>query len=177
MIINMSRKKILIITIIIIIIIQIITYHYLFYIILRKKLSNMAKDVFKVFNKNKIKYYADFGTLLGIIREGDIILYDTDVDVSIFADKQSLKILNNGIRRDLEKLGYRLKRTNENTYRILYYKNINFNFPYTDVCLNKIEGKYIVRGNDKILLDLIKPTKNIIGKIFLFLFLIKYIKL
>jgi len=39
--------------------------------------------VTKVFSENNIKYFADFGTLLGIVREGDLIPWDDDIDLSI----------------------------------------------------------------------------------------------
>ncbi|MEK4711624.1 LicD family protein [Sporosarcina sp. FSL K6-5500] len=39
--------------------------------------------VTKVFSGNNIKYFADFGTLLGIVREGDLISWDDDIDLSI----------------------------------------------------------------------------------------------
>ncbi|PIC94704.1 hypothetical protein CSV69_15455 [Sporosarcina sp. P26b] len=37
----------------------------------------------KLFSQNKIKYFADFGTLLGVVRDGDLISWDDDIDLSI----------------------------------------------------------------------------------------------
>ena len=38
-------------------------------------------------NENKIGFYLDCGTLLGCIREGRILLHDTDIDVTIHLSK------------------------------------------------------------------------------------------
>jgi len=49
--------------------------------------KNLAKDIIKVFSKeaikNNIPLCIDFGTLLGIVRDGDIILWDDDIDFAI----------------------------------------------------------------------------------------------
>lgn len=44
------------------------------------KLRKIAKDTVYALNKNGINYWTDYGTLLGIIREGDIIEHDNDCD-------------------------------------------------------------------------------------------------
>lgn len=38
---------------------------------------------FKLANKNKVNLVVDFGTLLGIVRDNDIIMWDDDIDMSI----------------------------------------------------------------------------------------------
>ena len=43
----------------------------------------MAHDVIQALNETDITYWVDFGTLLGIHREGDIILLDNDADICI----------------------------------------------------------------------------------------------
>jgi hypothetical protein len=50
---------------------------------IRWRLRRLAVDLFHVLNETRVQYWADFGTLLGIHREGDIILGDNDVDVCV----------------------------------------------------------------------------------------------
>jgi hypothetical protein len=49
----------------------------------REHLRRMAKWVATRLNEAQVPYWVDFGTLLGIIRQGDIIPWDTDVDISV----------------------------------------------------------------------------------------------
>ena len=55
--------------------------YYTFYAIKRCILRTLAVDVIVTLNKYNVDYWVDFGTLLGIIREQDIIFGDNDVDV------------------------------------------------------------------------------------------------
>lgn len=48
----------------------------------RKKL----KQLVELFNKHNIRYFADFGTLLGAVRDKDIIPWDDDIDLSILLE-------------------------------------------------------------------------------------------
>ena len=66
-----------------------------------ESLSHM-KDFFE---KNKIDYWLDTGTLLGAIREKKFIAWDYDIDIGIW-QKESKKILS--ASKDLEKLGYEI---------------------------------------------------------------------
>ena len=59
----------------------------------------------------------DFGTLLGIIRENDIILGDTDVDICILDTKsnhEKMKLVKN----DIEKLGFKVTKETWSAYRV-----------------------------------------------------------
>ncbi|MBK5254687.1 MAG: LicD family protein [Vicinamibacteria bacterium] len=49
----------------------------------RTVLRRILVDVTDVLNRHDIEYWADFGTLLGLIRQGDIILGDKDVDLCV----------------------------------------------------------------------------------------------
>lgn len=70
---------------------------------LQKYGAEMLGKLHKVLNENKIKYYLDFGTLLGVVREGGFIKHDDDIDLTI-ADvnanaKEILqKLLSHGFR-------------------------------------------------------------------------------
>lgn len=57
---------------------------YLYWLWVRRwRLRSMAISAFTSLNETGIPYWVDFGTLLGIHREGDIILGDNDVDVCV----------------------------------------------------------------------------------------------
>jgi len=49
----------------------------------RRELRRLLRDVSAVLNANGIDYWCDFGTLLGLVREADLILGDKDVDLSV----------------------------------------------------------------------------------------------
>ncbi len=48
--------------------------------------------VTKTLAKHKIKYYLDFGTLIGAVRENDLIPWDNDLDISLVDEKDYKKI-------------------------------------------------------------------------------------
>lgn len=57
-------------------------------------LIRMLKIFAQICDKHEITYWADYGTLLGTIREGNIIPWDTDIDIGILAsDFQKFKSL------------------------------------------------------------------------------------
>lgn len=53
-----------------------------------------------------IPIFADFGTLLGLVREGQLLKHDLDIDTGVIADIDQQKI----VRRTLEDCGYKLWR-------------------------------------------------------------------
>jgi len=58
----------------------------------REKAIYMLDIVIKLLNKYEIKYYLDFGTLIGAIRDNGLILWDHDVDISILDENDYDKI-------------------------------------------------------------------------------------
>ena len=59
-------------------------------IIAKKKVDQNFEEVIKLLNSNKIKYWICHGTLLGIIRDNELIPWDHDIDIAVWYDK-SLK--------------------------------------------------------------------------------------
>lgn len=49
----------------------------------RRALRSLLLQVSPVLNSLKVQYWADFGTLLGMHRDGDVILHDSDVDLVV----------------------------------------------------------------------------------------------
>ena len=83
--------------------------------ILRYLLKHVATEL----NKTNIKYWIDFGTLLGIYREHDIILYDNDVDICVEYD-DNLAIHMEKIKHMLQPKNIKIKRQSWDAYRAFY---------------------------------------------------------
>jgi len=56
----------------------------------------------ELFNESKIKYYLDFGTLLGFKRDGDFIPWDDDIDFSI--QREDMEKLIDFLSLNLDKI-------------------------------------------------------------------------
>lgn len=121
----------IILTIIVILIIMIIIFNIITHII-RYILRNMAIDLFKTMNENDVTYWADFGTLLGIYREGDIIFGDNDVDVCIIDNEKTHKKMSK-VLETMSKKGYKTEKKSWSAYRIYKYSL------FCDIYINKID--------------------------------------
>jgi phosphorylcholine metabolism protein LicD len=56
----------------------------------------------KAFKKSGVFYWLEFGTLLGVYRDGKLIEYDTDLDVGVFLNDYSINL-----EIELKKLGFK----------------------------------------------------------------------
>jgi phosphorylcholine metabolism protein LicD len=66
-----------------------------------KNLKSILEYADNLFKENGIKYWLDYGTLLGAVRERSLIEYDTDIDVGIlYEDKGKLISLKHQIEKD-----------------------------------------------------------------------------
>lgn len=75
--------------------------------ILDRELSaKVFKIVVDILNQHKIVHWADFGTLLGIVREGDFIDNDFDIDFGFFGNQNM-----SGVFDDLEKQGLKFSKS------------------------------------------------------------------
>ncbi len=59
----------------------------------KNNLKEMLTDIDEILNEENIPYWIDYGTLLGAVREGDILDYDEDADIGILK-QDSDKLLN-----------------------------------------------------------------------------------
>jgi len=55
---------------------------------------SIYNEIHSILSQNEIKYWADFGTLLGIIRDNGPIAHDEDIDFSILSESDFKKIYN-----------------------------------------------------------------------------------
>ena len=60
-------------------------------------------EVDKVMTTNNISYFIDFGTLLGIVREGKLLSFDIDIDFGVLDADLNTKTT---IRKKLKEIGY-----------------------------------------------------------------------
>jgi len=115
---------------------------------IRKNLRKIAIDTIDTFNKCEIDYWVDFGTLLGIIRDKDIIWGDNDVDISVI-DCEDLHDKMKKAKHILEHKGYTVIKQTWGAYRV--YKYIFGYELFADVYLNKVnkeENVYIGAEGD-----------------------------
>ena len=64
------------------------------------------KTFLNILNKRGIEYWIDSGTLLGLIREGDVLSDDQDIDIGIHINQLN-RIKHKSIKRIYRKLGYK----------------------------------------------------------------------
>lgn len=77
----------------------------------------MLFDTIDYLDKQKIVYHLEGGTLLGIVRDGELLPWDHDVDISILADD---------VERFMSNLGYFYKKG----YKISFRKSSNSIGPF-----------------------------------------------
>lgn len=89
----------------------------------RSHLAEILSFTTNLFDQNNIKYWLDYGTLLGQYRDGGLIKGDTDVDLSITVD--GLEKLES-IAKILNDAGFYFWKRNENSwYKVKYSKSNN----------------------------------------------------
>ena len=101
---------------------------------LQHELRYLSKHAFTVFNDNHVFYWADFGTLLGIIRENDIIYGDGDADMCITAnlDRRTLRHIDSYLRKH----GLYIRKEKDwPAYRIWFLEHKRS--PHVDVYINR----------------------------------------
>ena len=77
-----------------------------------------------LFDNNGIKYWMDFGTLLGAVRENGILMWDKDADLGVLKKDES-KI--QGLFKKIKKDGYDIDKPWDGIYKV-YYSPQNRNY-------------------------------------------------
>jgi len=70
-----------------------------------KDALKMLNDVTDILDKYNVKYWLDFGTLLGIVRENRILPWDDDMDISIL--EEDIEIVRTKVMPEIKALRYR----------------------------------------------------------------------
>ena len=132
---------------------------------LQPELSDLLTKVVQKLNEHNISYWVDYGSLLGLVRDKDVINHDTDTDICIHPsntdlEKELLKIINElGHPYYLEYRPYDIF-----MYRIrkeLPKPLSLFINPYTDVYGIKLEDNRYTDCSGTIPVDLIGKTQKI----------------
>jgi len=100
------------------------------YLCCKNHLIELLSYLVKTFNKHKVTYFLDYGTLLGCVRNNSFIPWDTDIDISIITEdvKPIMKIIKKN------KKGYHLVKEESNLYRLNYSK---LNLLHVDISIRK----------------------------------------
>jgi len=134
--------KEMIVLLVILLVLLFFDIRYLLGIHRQNTLREIALDTIQAFNDNKVDYWVDYGTLLGIVREGDIIRHDTDVDICV-VDSPDMHIKLRNAMKDIHKKdkGYVFTYHPWGAYRISKGLPISY---FADIYLtNKIEDRYV----------------------------------
>ena len=106
------------------------------------------KDVDSIFKNNDITYWMNGGTLLGAIRNGDVIPWDDDADLYVLLkDKDkilSLKPIFNKYGYDIVEHWIGFKIFPLNGYKINNKKEFNYKFPFVDIFITEQEGDKVI---------------------------------
>jgi len=90
------------IVLILIILLLLIIYRIIWLLYVRKTIRNLLVKLICEFEKADVKYWVDFGSLLGMMREKDVILGDNDGDVCILQSDQEN---TDTVRKIVENMG------------------------------------------------------------------------
>lgn len=111
------------------------------------------RDVQTIMGNLGVVSFADFGTCLGIVREGGLLKHDLDIDIGVIADKDEQKL----IRIAMERAGYKLWRqyftgdvVAEDSY---LYRNIKIDFNYYRIEDGKAKTLLFYRKPDVVYTD------------------------
>lgn len=132
------------------------------------EIKNMLKKTLPILNANNINYWTDFGTLLGIVREGDVIAHDYDADFCTDVT-QIKKIWTRSMRDALIEQGLCLVKSKNSCFKIYAYELVNDpdteyfykkEAVHIDIFIYRFYPKYAIRTN----LNWHKQSRGILRK-------------
>lgn len=125
-----------------------------------KSLRKMAVETFPEFNKENFHYWVDYGTLLGIVREKDIIKHDDDLDICTI---ESAEQVFPKLKRAIDTLGKQGKKHYLEYHPWGAFRIKADNNPWhMDVYLCQIKNGKIVDPTGEIPVELVGNVKNIL---------------
>lgn len=132
----------------------------------RNCLRAIVKDLSTVLDNHKLDYWWDFGTLLGLVREHDIIYSEFDADISIPMQTRSVFYSEPGLVDDLDALGYTISERDEYKLRLFgpwgWFGDMDVWTTGTNVStLFMVTGKNIERSRYVLPQSLLLPTQPI----------------
>lgn len=113
---------------------------------------SLMEDITRELHKNKITYQLAFGTLLGIIRDGDLIPWDDDIDIAVNINNicDVKRIVREYIeRKSLENLISIREEKYDNESELFSIKVDGGNFKEIkiDIAAMKLENEYLFYNN------------------------------
>ncbi len=66
----------------------------------KNKVDKNFNEIIKILNKNKLKYWVCHGTLLGIVRDKNLIPWDHDIDIALWKSKKTIKKIKTIMRNN-----------------------------------------------------------------------------
>lgn len=117
----------------------------------------VLSDIAKVCEKHNIRWFADYGTLLGAVRHGGCIPWDDDFDICMLRDDymRFLEVAENELPENYSVLNC------HNEYEDLLTRVINIQHPaFDDAILQKYHQCCLSAGVDIFPLDYMAPTKE-----------------
>jgi hypothetical protein len=121
----------------------------------KPKIDKQLDFFVKSLEKNKVNYLIDSGTLLGIIRDGKLMKWDTDIDITSFeGEEERIK----KVITDAKKEGYNVGEVR--------YKKYLFGIDFTtDYIKKSLFYPYIpqkkINGNRKVSITILKKKEDI----------------
>ncbi len=128
------------------------------------KLRTMVINVTTILDNADVRYWLDFGTLLGAVRDGDIISWDNDADISYYHDDRDRMIL--ALVKNIYSVGkHQLQVVGAGRFRVFYSYNL-MDEPWLDLYAWTDQAKEkLVSAEGEGFLKRLWPYKQVIGEL------------
>ncbi|MBP3194025.1 LicD family protein [Natronogracilivirga saccharolytica] len=89
----------------------------------KDKITRCFTHIINLFNKNNIVYWIEYGTLLGAVREGGFIPWDSEIDIGIWYDdyKKHAKYID----EELKSMGFIIDKTSNDRVKLIHKDIMN----------------------------------------------------
>ena len=125
----------------------------------------IVHDISTTCSDNNLDYWWDFGTLLGIIRGGDVIYTEVDADISIPMSTRKVFFDNEVFLLQLRHLGYRIEKRDENKIRLFgpwgMFADMDVWVPLANGSISMVTGKHVEKWRYTVPAHLLLPTRTL----------------